>query len=367
MIMNSYLSREEKESFVRLLCLATVLEKAVDTYAGVESTDKGFLGELRHARTRLDKAIKMRRDALDAEADDGLVASVAKVHLMFLPTPEAKKAHEEMLKLQNVLPINADDFNDWYGFVINSTCRVCQRTDYEQCDARRILTKYGVWPIDPEAKTKCQYSYVDVPGIEQVEQWLALRPKAAADAVPAAQVVTTANVADSEDLQGDGADAAALLPVTLGLVEGKALVIELPEELAVALMDELRDHGRHSRGICAAHTGMQLIGIDMREVVTVTGGGIEDGVWQRCEPLGVYQANREHVRQDIPRTDERELFHVECHCGAEYNCSMNAGRPTARCRDCQAPVFADRTADPIDVSGSAATLMTNRYWVERGA
>lgn len=356
--MNSYLSRDEKENFVRLLCLAALMEKAVDTYAGVESTDKSFLAELRHSRTRLDKAIKIRRDALTPEDDEKLVKDVARVHLMFLPTPEAKKAHEETLKLKSVIPMDGGDMNDWYGFVIDTTCRVCQRQDFEQCDARRILSKYGVWPVDPDAKSKCQYSYVGVPGIEQVEKQ------------PAAQVITTADVMDPEELQGDGddADAAALLPVTLGLVEGNTLAIDLPEELAVSLLDELRDHGRHSRGICAAHTGMQLIGIDMREVVTVTVGGIEDGVWQRCEQPADYPPKREFVpRQDIPRTDERELFHVECRCGAEYNCSMNAGRPTARCRDCQAPVFADRSAGTVDVSGSAATLMTNRYWVERGA
>lgn len=159
--MNSYLSRDEKENFVRLLCLAVQLEKAIDTYAGLSSTDKSFLAELRHARTRIEKATKMRRAALTPADDDKLIRDVSRVHLMFLPTPEAKKAHEETLKLKSTIPMDGGDMNDWYEFVIDTTCKVCRRADYVDCVARRILTTYGVWPVDPGACGKCQYSYQD--------------------------------------------------------------------------------------------------------------------------------------------------------------------------------------------------------------
>lgn len=355
--MNSYLAREEKENFVRLLCLAVQLEKAIDTYAGLASTDKAFLAELRHARTRIEKATKMRRAALTPADDDKLIRDVSRVHLMFLPTPEAKKAHEETLKLKSVIPMDGGDMNDWYEFVIDSTCKVCRRADYEACVARRILAKYGVWPVDPGACGKCQYSYQD-----RVASDIPDPANDVAAAVnecdPVVNDVDPAPVGDRPELP-DG-----MLQASLGLAEGKTLDIVLPEELALALLDEVRDHGRFSRGICAAHAGDELIGVDMREVVSVHVHGVDGASWGKFEAVPCHKESHP-VRQQTPWTDEKELFHVECRCGAEYDCSMNAGRPKARCRDCQSTVFADRAVDPVYVDGYKATLMTNRYWVER--
>lgn len=171
--MNPYVSANEKAQLIRIILMKKVLEDAIDIYAGLDSTDKAFLGELRHGRTRIEKAVKLRRLALDNDADDKLLAGAAKLEPMFLARPEARKAHKEIVELQSTLPMDIEDLQDWYGFTIEFTCKNCTKGDYTDCPARRVLTKYEICPIDPGAKDKCQYSYAEdtsvvepkVPGI----------------------------------------------------------------------------------------------------------------------------------------------------------------------------------------------------------
>jgi hypothetical protein len=107
----------------------------------------------------LEKSADIRLGYLDDQAKENLLLSIAKLRIMFMATPEAIQANKEMLQLKSTLPIDVEDFQEWYEFVIESTCKTCTRADYAECAARRVLTKYDVVPIDPEAKEKCQYSY----------------------------------------------------------------------------------------------------------------------------------------------------------------------------------------------------------------
>ena len=179
--MNAYLSREEREQYIRLTCLRVVIDDAIGTYSGLKNIDKPFLSELKHARTRLDKALNIRLEALDPEANQNLYRAASKLKLMFMATPEAKKATQEMLALKSTLPMSLEDFEDWYSFVIEDSCKTCTRENYAECPARRVLTKYDVFPADPSAKNKCQYSYV---GTDMAEN---PAPETEAETVPASQ------------------------------------------------------------------------------------------------------------------------------------------------------------------------------------
>jgi hypothetical protein len=376
--MNPYLSRDEKEHFIRLTCLRLIIEQAIETYNGLKSTDKTFLSELRHARTRLDKALTIRSDALDKSAKEDLIKSVAKLQLMFLPTPEAKKAHKEMLELKSVLPVELEDFNDWYEFVIESSCKVCSRPDYEECPARRVLSKYGVYPIDPEAVGKCQYSYAEgvvgpVPqpdpatAGDQSEKANDLLKETTAIEIDVTPELAASLEAAAKDpgpastlIEGWKPIITELLPVTFGLMNGSKLELDLPKHMAIVLLEELRRPGRLSRGLCARHVDNELIAVDMQEVVVMLVSGLEDGEW-------VNEQIKPATENPFQEDGERERYRVECKCGVEYFCSMNPGRTKARCRDCKATVFADRQVDPVTdpLDGVAAVLMTNRYWVEK--
>lgn len=116
--MNSYISANEKAQLIRVILMEKVLQDAINIYAGLDSTDKAFLAELRHGRTRINKAVKLRRLSLDNEADDKLLAGAAKLEPMFLARPEAKKAYKEIIELQSTLPMDIEDLQDWYGFTI---------------------------------------------------------------------------------------------------------------------------------------------------------------------------------------------------------------------------------------------------------
>ena len=338
--MNAYMAREEKDQFIRLMCLQVILQQAVDTYSELASTDKMFLGELRHARTRLDKAMTMRQAALGEEEKAKLEKQAKKLNLMFLPTPEAKKEHEQMLALKSTLPIDVQDFQDWYEAVIETTCKTCRNAEFEECTIRRVLDKYGVFPVDPEAQGKCQYSYVG-------------------DGAPA----------DPEEEPSETAEVLNENPSTMraevGFVSGKKFIFDVSEALAKEMLQEMRRHNRQSRGICATHVGDVLVAIDMQEVVAFVVPGVENGSWEAELQPAAAEGPKERPWYHVPYTEEKELYQIECRCGAEYVATMNAGRLKARCRDCNASIFADRSFGGVDVDGKQATLLTNRYWVER--
>ena len=48
--MNSYLSKEEKQHFVRATALVALIEETINGYASAKSTDPGFLKYLRTQR-----------------------------------------------------------------------------------------------------------------------------------------------------------------------------------------------------------------------------------------------------------------------------------------------------------------------------
>jgi hypothetical protein len=76
---------------------------------------------------------------------------------------------KELAEMKTHVPMNVEDFGDWYGFVIETTCKTCTREDYKQCPGRRVLSTYDVCAIDPGAVGKCQYSYVGTPEAEELQ------------------------------------------------------------------------------------------------------------------------------------------------------------------------------------------------------
>lgn len=414
--MNAYLSREEKQNFVRATALVALIEKTIDGYAGAKSTDPAFLKYLRMGRSMVAKALAMRGDALEPEAKEEFAKQVSKLEFICVPRQQAKKEYSEMLALKTVFPMKVQDFEDWYCAVIETTCKTCHQDGYTDCGIRRILNEYGVYPIDPEAKNKCQYGYVGTLEAEELQL-------VAAETVSAEkynQVVAELKVLEAKmknaaedfqryekerealnsyshdlewqcdewqrqvvDLQKQADEAAAApeielpgsdngqLAVSLGMTNGNCLVYDLPEYMTQILVKELHQASRRNRGICASHVDGDLIAVDMSEVVVMRVANAPADMWTRTQHQEAPQRLQpEEAPTEYPEdTGERERYQVECKCGAEYFCTMNVGRTKARCRNCKATVFADRQAErvPDPMDSTAATLLTNRYWVEREA
>lgn len=425
--MNSYLSREEKQNFVRATALAAQLELTIDGYAKAKSTDPQFLKYMRSGRTMLSKALTMRADALDPDAKEEFAKQVSRLELVCVPSSEAKKAYAELMALKTTLPMELHDFEDWYESVIETTCKRCLREDYADCKTRRVLTKYGVYPIDPGADGKCQYSYVGTPEAEelqleettadtvpansyniavatcraledeinkakiqlvdilyleddrpenpsldeliacvkesfhdcdtqdheQMEEIRSLRMQTNSDATTIKQL--TAQVKALQDqlqtISAEQEESKEEYPVSIGLASGGEFDYVLPARMAETMIKEIQQP-RHSRSTCAQYIAGQLIAIDLQEVVALHVDNLPLGDWVKPKTV-----------QDVP--GQQEKYRIACKCGAEYFVELAAGKAKAWCRECKTPVFADRKVDVKTADGSAATLLTNRYWVER--
>ena len=423
--MNSYLSSTEKAQFIRIMHMTDVIAEAIDIYAGLESTDKTFLAELRHGRTRINKAVNLRRSALNKDSDEKLTASVARIHPIFVPTPEAKKAYKEISELQSTLPMNIEDLQDWYGFVIDSTCATCFRADYEECPARRVLSKYEICPMDPGAKGKCQYSYAtsesvapeqEVSGIAEKFESLDLGE----ELVPPTEIVSqqvqelqaklelaerrfdfqteeclelfNANILLVQQLEEIQAKWDNLFDKNKKLAdEVEVLTIEQIKENIYGDGDDDSNYENYNVPIILGLNNGNKIVVHLPEYMTsklieeiqrpqrLSRGTIAKFIDNELIAVDMQEVVTMQIA-DFPDgswvrpqliepayefTNERELYRIECKCGSEYLATMNAGRGKANCRDCKYTVFADRQADKFvdPVGGSEATLLTNRYFV----
>ena len=162
--MNTYLSRKEKELFTRLDALLAVAEDVIELYEKVPSTDKTFMKCLRMGNTWLNKAMAARFGALDNDSREDLKRNVSHMQVMILPNDKVRQEIRELAKLQSVLHMPYDEFEDWYSAVIQLSCGVCRSKghDFRGCPIRKILMKYGIHPVNTRATEDiCQYSYPD--------------------------------------------------------------------------------------------------------------------------------------------------------------------------------------------------------------
>lgn len=370
--MNSYLSRAEKETFVRLTALAGLQEQIINTYSEGNNADKEFLRNLRMAKTYLTKALDRRVNFLDTSASLDLAKQVTRLELLFVPSDKAREELKTVKELQSYLHMPLTDFEDWYCEVIEYACKTCSREDYKKCAMRSIMAKYGVFPANPEAKNCCQYSYVGVP-----EENIPVRPERGieeeVDIIEPMQLESRENISiDNQVLSARNEKLAALperkalegmVPADFYLKDGKKIEENLPENMARNLIEIFKSIDKNNRPICACHIDNQFFTIDTQELVLFRAynvGEIELEVTQEREPFKKLERSTEF--SGLP-----ESYKIECKCGAEYFCKLSKNKYRARCRECGETVFTDRTAEKeiYPPTGDEATLMTNRYWVEK--
>lgn len=366
--MNPYVGREEKEHLVRITALAIMLGNVIDIYAKLKSTDKQFVTHLRKARTWLTKAIKLRESYLPLDSRRDLCRSVDNMRLLLVPSDKAKKEFEEMMKLKSVFPFEMEDFNDLYAELIETTCKVCVRSDYEDCQARRVMVKYGVFPYNPAATVTCQFSYVDSeaissepPAPEAVGGLAQALLEMAKVTRPIPEVVT-----EPEEPAPDG-----LKTVTVSLISGQQLRLRMNEYMAQHLLSEIQRPQRQARGTVACHFGGKLLVVDMTEVATIQTDDLPDLTWTR-QPVTLAAKQQHHQPAQIAsrndsNTGETERFSLKCKCGSKYFLTLQADTTRAKCRYCGAPVFVDRQAERVleYSSNTQAVLLTNTYFVQQ--
>lgn len=365
--MNPYLSRAEKETFVRLTSLAGLQEQIIDTYSEGNNADKDFLKNLRISKTYLNKALNHRVSFLDESAKIDLNKQVSRLELLFVPNDKAKKELETVKELQSYLHMPLSDFEDWYCEVIEHTCKICSREDYKQCAMRSIMAKYGVFPANPEAKCCCQYSYVGVP-----EENIPVRPEREIEEVPEIiepmQVESVNNISiDNQVFSSKNEKLATvperkasegMVPADFYLKDGKKIEEDLPEYVARNILEGFKNIDRN-RPVVACHINNELFAIDTQSLAIFRAYGLGEA---DLTVLGKKEVERVHDHDEPPTS-----YKIECKCGAEYFCKLSKNKYRARCRECGETVFTDWTAEKeiYPPTGEKATLITNRYFVEK--
>jgi len=158
--MNPYFSKQEKENFIRLMMLEGITDAVIEDYEKTKRPDKQFMADIRRARTYAKKALDRRQSFLEPIAKLNFMESMSRLDVLFVPKREAKQHFQEAAKLNSVIPFPAEDFKDWYEFMIEKACRTCTRGDYAECKARKILMRHDIFAYDPSATDTCQYTYV---------------------------------------------------------------------------------------------------------------------------------------------------------------------------------------------------------------
>ena len=104
---------------------------------------------------------------------------------------------------------------------------------------------------------------------------------------------------------------------------------------------------------------MNFLQYDTQSLAIFRGYGLEEA---DLMVLGKKEVERVHDHDEPPTS-----YKIECKCGAEYFCKLSKNKYRARCRECGATVFTDRTAEKevYPTTGEKATLITNRYFVEK--
>lgn len=387
-ILNAYLSRAEKTTFVQLTSLAGLQEQIVEMYAGGNNADKEFLKLLRTSKTWLMKALNYRVEFLDESVKADLARQVARLDLIFVPNDKAKKEYEQLKEIQSYVHMPMEDFEDWYCEVIEHTCKTCTRDDYKACAMRRVMAKHRVFPANPAAVGTCQYSYVGAdpaelpaprPPRELVEEVVAEREDAGISSGEKYAAETENADADVSHEQDSNAGSkcqheapqqqvAAVVPVEIYLAGGKRLALELPRRMAEQLLAGMKALPKYSRPVCACHVGNELVAVDTQELAVFRAHGIGECELQSQGNMNAFSSRNASAgnQNAMPKALGTATYKVECKCGAEYICRLAADRYKARCQKCHEAVYRDDQAVEPLADGGEAALMTNRYFVPLG-
>lgn len=160
MAFSKYLSKTEKTSLVPMIALLGLTEEYINKLGEIQSTDKQYLKYLRSAKTFLDKAIELRLQNLEPDAQKNLRKCVLRQEpVCFMASNEAKREAEILEKMQSFIHMSRDDFQDWYGEVIEFTCQDCHKTNHKECPVYQILLNNNIVPVNPMAIDSCPYDY----------------------------------------------------------------------------------------------------------------------------------------------------------------------------------------------------------------
>ena len=340
-MMNSYLSRHEKSNFVRLSACLGLANEIVGEYEKSKNPDRDFMRYLKTGMTWLLKAVNRRKEFLDQDAALDFAKQCSRLEpIIFVPNDKARKEFEDIRKIQNMIVMSREDFEDWYGMVIPYTCEKCDgKKCKDTCKLRIMLAKYGAYPVNPEAVDTCQYSYADsdVSEIKQPLQQDDISPedKAAADAAlqevvagaanPVVENVpndemTVPNPVVPDEPENDTEFCSTLIQMD----SGRDIDIELPKAAAENLC---KVFNAHLRPVYAYFHDGDIFEVDLAKAEAVRCNGVGEIVLQ--------ENHKPTVRQDERDFTKKKNVHIRCKsCDAEYDDQVPEFFTRVKCREC---------------------------------
>ena len=157
-----YLNRDEKNQTLTLAAFIGFMEERADEAAKL-GRSKDLVKFLRTSKTYADKALALFMLPLDNDEKDKLIAEIPKMSVVTKYKREALREFEEAKKIDNVTPVNTDDFIDIVEHAIVGACQKCTLTGEEadNCRLKKHFINYDIEPYDLKASAgKCPYQYI---------------------------------------------------------------------------------------------------------------------------------------------------------------------------------------------------------------
>lgn len=155
----SYLNSGEKSDLVKLITFYTNLEQISEQWAEL-NRPKDLVKFLRSARTMIDKVCFAITDELDDDARDIILSFAKKMQVKIVHNDQSRREYQEMLQMDEVVPIKINDFYD----VVEACFEYCRlhcrkkKSEVKECRARIIMLQYDVPVARTNAKkNECPY------------------------------------------------------------------------------------------------------------------------------------------------------------------------------------------------------------------
>jgi hypothetical protein len=157
-----YLNKAEKQTALTIASLQTYMEDKVAKWEQYNAP-KELLKNARYAVTYTKKMLQCLLVPLDLEERAKLVLETRKMQCVVMYNKDAEREYRRLLEMESVTPVETEDLYDIAEQAIN-ICVQCEKTgpEADNCNLRRIMLKYHIEPLDPEAPPcRCPYKYKD--------------------------------------------------------------------------------------------------------------------------------------------------------------------------------------------------------------
>ena len=162
--MKSYLNQSELIDWMHVCSVIGDLENTINGYdkkPNKSANEKQFLKWLRMAQTWASKAIELRTSFLSEDAKNDVNIRLSHLSYALIPNDRFRAEQKRLTEDTKMFHIEQKELLEWYEEVMPAKCGNCTRKSFEECQLKKLLSKYG-FPVVFEGKGRCPYSTYNV-------------------------------------------------------------------------------------------------------------------------------------------------------------------------------------------------------------